>query len=941
MKYYSYSVKDTLVSYFGEDAVQNMRHLKSGEEIIHNKERYSKHIPMCWRGADREILFLFRNRMFLQDTILMDDYIAYMLCPENGNQVLLMFMADDQTPEFRMTPEYARQLENEWKERGFNPLLVWVCVGVHHLDQERYRIWIINQGAEGAHFYKLYTMNGQDFLVRRELPSRELLLRKALYAINSLELMEYECLFDPGVAVQQEQCTGIQGALQFFAKHGPVSPVLEKEPYGETYRQRLACDGQILAFTVGRNNLICRIDMTIPAGSLIPDPAFQDTGSLYARIPSALTIRMLDPVQMHALAVQTTWEDGSTRNYYIKTFDTLTIPDKCEEAGYTFDVGAVEILFLDAQQNAVFSNGMTIPRHILYSQSYRQIDIEKPAHIYGNPEGTEIRPIYRLPVMERFSDFFLAGGELPCEEYGPGEPWVDGNGNRSSDIAIWSGGHGSFNYTLDAWPVCVEPTGKYGYIRENGTWLAPPVFDWIENNYPVGCVAAAMGTGERQAWYVIFRDRGPVPMEYEMNLDKWAGLNLMPFNTIHGDQLLQFPEGLYDEDYEPFLNGNWGFMDSSGRIVIQPQYVFAIGPLELGHKWEEYYTLVGKEDEQGGLLLGAVNDRGEEFIPCKHAELHWLPGDVYAYRLKDSDRYGLLDWDGKLLAEPAHWFIDRYDRNHRMIAAGDKPRCLGVYSLEHGKAVISPQYVAVFFQEQFISCRKWSHNAMDMDYYSYDGTLLTSEGCIRESNQDGLLELWKGDTVQLVRTDGTPVTAPGYTNRVPWKRENIQKGYYIFRSGEPEMQGVSAMDGTVLVPAEYDSIEEMDGMIHAIRSAYDIHVFSESLFRIDGSPVIQGNFRHMWIEDERWYELDPIFTVETPKGKEYCRILDHEAICRNKDIRYRNRGYLKTIKERNVPASYLLTTWHERIDSSAPEAEQDAELARIAEDIEKRFPLKQ
>ena len=155
------------------------------------------------------------------------------------------------------------------------------------------------------------------------------------------------------------------------------------------------------------------------------------------------------------------------------------------------------------------------------------------------------------------------------------------------------------------------------------------------------------------------------------------------------------------------------------------------------------------------------------------------------------------------------------------------------------------------------------------------------------------------------------------------------------------MQGVSAMDGTVLVSAEYDSIEEMDGMIHAIRSAYDIHVFSESLFRIDGSPVIQGNFRHMWIEDERWYELDPIFTVETPKGKEYCRILDHEAICRNKDIRYRNRGYLKTIKERNVPASYLLTAWHERIDSSAPEAEQDAELARIAEDIEKRFPLKQ
>lgn len=134
MKYYDYSVKDTLLSHFDHDAVDSMR--RPHDTWLDAEEK--KHlIPLAWQYADKETLSLFVDHRFLLDTILEDDYIAYIHQVENKKYVLLMFLLFEEEAPFKIDIQYALSIIRKWQDAGYEAKILSQCVGIEEQGQSR------------------------------------------------------------------------------------------------------------------------------------------------------------------------------------------------------------------------------------------------------------------------------------------------------------------------------------------------------------------------------------------------------------------------------------------------------------------------------------------------------------------------------------------------------------------------------------------------------------------------------------------------------------------------------------------------------------------------------------------------------------------------------------------------------------------------------------
>ncbi|MBR4334631.1 MAG: WG repeat-containing protein, partial [Clostridia bacterium] len=115
-------------------------------------------------------------------------------------------------------------------------------------------------------------------------------------------------------------------------------------------------------------------------------------------------------------------------------------------------------------------------------------------------------------------------------------------------------------------------------------------------------------------------------------------------------------------EYCDIAPGKWGIIDSKGDIVVAPQYVFAIG----FYYGDGNHSAVARLKE-GKLAWGVIDISGKETIPCQYSELY-IPVDGYVvYRSEGSRLWGLMDYDGNVLADPQFEYIEGYDPEHRLI----------------------------------------------------------------------------------------------------------------------------------------------------------------------------------------------------------------------------------------------------------------------------------
>ncbi len=499
--------------------------------------------------------------------------------------------------------------------------------------------------------------------------------------------------------------------MRFFSDNLLVKIAYKEFENTETYSQILVAGEKGLNLYVDRLNLISELNIyeLNKSDKLIFDQTDDEHISLLELIPSIVDLRVLDPVQMHSFALQINYGEDNVRNYYIACFDERIVPATCIVDDHEFTYDILCSVHADENGNLCFSNGYIIPRHILYHRSFRQAQPNYTGTLVYDNNGIRIRSLYKLPLTE-CKDHFLVRQYWghPDECFGPKKAWMDDNGQRISDITISTE---EANYENGIMLISVEPTYKYGFIKDDGTWLVPPIYNQAEKpfDFPVDVESF---TNNRCAF----------------NVEKWTG---------------ESPDAGYYWDYDGVTPGKWGFIDSEGNIIVEPKYVFAVGFYNGGGE----HSVVARYVD-GKLCWGVIDLNGSEVIPCKYPGLYCRWGEAVAFQTEKNGPYGVMDFTGEVIVEPQFNYVEEYDPKHRLVTVGEDEEHLGVYSVELGKMLIPTEYDCVDYYERMISCEPtWTCNER---YFDYSGNELDFPEYDRVCEERELLIIWKDGKCGLI-----------------------------------------------------------------------------------------------------------------------------------------------------------------------------------------------
>lgn len=138
--------------------------------------------------------------------------------------------------------------------------------------------------------------------------------------------------------------------------------------------------------------------------------------------------------------------------------------------------------------------------------------------------------------------------------------------------------------------------------------------------------------------------------------------------------------------YPVHINGQWGFMDQTGQVVVKARYD------QVGRYVKEDYAYVQRDQ-----LLGAIDRNGREVLPCRYNHVNYLGQDLFV--VTDAQGCRLIDKTGRVV-------MDSLSANLTLLSNGfisyETPQGLGVLHVRHGN-LVQPQYHQVqVFSENWV-----------------------------------------------------------------------------------------------------------------------------------------------------------------------------------------------------------------------------------------------
>ncbi len=212
-------------------------------------------------------------------------------------------------------------------------------------------------------------------------------------------------------------------------------------------------------------------------------------------------------------------------------------------------------------------------------------------------------------IVERFSDQFEADGASGAVRLAGGDYF------KAIILVIGQKG----------FRVCPEDASVDGWMDYHIIEMNMHEQYWDNRNPSYTCITVDKGMG-----YSLKRgdllDYGYVNDRRPVNAEKWGGE--YPYAGYYTDCVY---------DLEP---GKWGFEDATGRIVIEPKYVYAVGFWNGGG---EHSVVARFVDDK--LCWGVINLYGKEIIPCIYPGLYCHWGDAVAFKTEEDGLYGLMDFE--------------------------------------------------------------------------------------------------------------------------------------------------------------------------------------------------------------------------------------------------------------------------------------------------------
>jgi len=217
--------------------------------------------------------------------------------------------------------------------------------------------------------------------------------------------------------------------------------------------------------------------------------------------------------------------------------------------------------------------------------------------------------------------------------------------------------------------------------------------------------------------------------EYAIICDCKDGIYRVSSVSFENSQMYIRLENTENED----IPGIWGYVDSNGREIIAPQYIYAYdfsgglayvakGKWERRKEWDDKFWTA----EQ---LWGRINKAGDEVIPCKfdRIENFIYTGieDRESSYLKahfggwENGNWGIIDYSGNWIVEPIFHYMDYYIYNDDLIVfrnpysidpesqgPHDLVELYGIYSIKQKRILYKPEYTDIRFNKDSILFEK-------------------------------------------------------------------------------------------------------------------------------------------------------------------------------------------------------------------------------------------
>lgn len=861
-----YSVKDTLTKYFPGDTITEMR-ASDADGVKENREDI---LPLALAYADDMAIGHFLSEYFLVDTVLCDDYIAYFVTSRYGDEVLLSFMHFEDDLEFPLDPKYAYELIKEWEKKGYKARIMRNCVGIdNYPNSSRFRMVSHLSEDLGTDYLIPTLVNDNYIFVRASEPFWKHADALLFSAITSGLTSEYECILAENAVIArcpnrsaydrandkyentEPFANGIAAIKEYFDGKSNVFMAYVKKRKSIAYTANIVSGNNKYVLFVGPRNLLTQLVEEPIRGDeeFIPMPTEQMPSAEI--MPDLVGVHALDIITMHSYAIQLSFVDGCVKNYYLANITEAELPESVTVNGYEFNrdiLNSVKLLCDHHREGVEFSNGYYIPAHILYYRGATQLVTEKILGTAFENETLKIEGIYRVPLHIRRRVFCDTYQPRPGEYYGTGYTLLDGNGNRTTDYSahhIDSRGMGSREILC----TTSESSNLVGYMRRDGSWLVPPIFD-NGNDFEYGhCVEVKKGDKK-----YLFNELGEI-IEFPYSIElRHFNQDLCEFSTGKYEGPYTYPE---EEYFDELSAGNWGFIDKYGKIVIEPQYVFTSG-----YRHIENRAFVAKNID-GETLWGLIDEKGNEIIPCIYPNLGTHSGTAVNFQREKHGNYGIMDFDGNVIMEPRYEAIYEYDAKHGIIAFFENG-LVGIARISDGEVIIPNKYGYIGFEDGYIECEKeyWDDTDSMCDYYDYAGNLLPNESYKHSWKCDGGYGSWRKQKCGAVDENNNVI--------VPFIFEDsshinyYQRGYIV--TGTKGKFGLTTRDGKIMLPERYrEIIIKDDFIIASYKNDTNWSIISE-LYLLDGTPVFTDIFRKLYIDGNS-------LTRETPNGLEYYRII--------------------------------------------------------------------
>ncbi len=851
--YYSYSVKDVLKRHFGESPIISMRmpHSDSHNDTDMTEEQ---RLAFLWQAADGWAMTYFLDNRFYIDTVLEEDHLVY-LAMQRGGKVAYIILTKDGDTDLVCDISYTKEIAQKWQDRGYSVRVLVVNIRTDYYGKSHsFRFVSI-----GANILRSECVNGEEILVYDDHPCWSHFYNKLNSAVSSGDIKDYECVLDPNATVTQEigehrhssifddepknvLAVGCENVKRFLEKHFPLRIRYEKDPKEIAHSRIMSAGGYDLTVYVNRRNLISKIRIEKTSDNARNDTIYVNAlprVSLAASVPTLRKALPLDPKEMHGLVIQLYYSDGAVKNYYLACFQEREIPSCVTVYEKSISLEAFRSLSVNSDGGISIGTDLEIPAHRLYYHSYRQEFGEVLNDTVYEDGMLRISGIRKTPLKE-IRQYF--GREDEC--FGPAEFLLDKDGKRFTNLSFYSTPYDKQDLK-EPLIVSVEPSLKYGVLNSDGAWLVPPIYDAIDDFHRGYATAKRIIDGEEKS-FLLDHDGNVVDENPSYDISRMCN-DRCPFNELREPVKTEF-YGYYSE-YDDLVAGRWGFINGRRETVIEPQYVYAIG----FDCCQENRCIVAKYID-GKLRWGVIDRDGEVIVPFDYYELYTEEQDVIFYAEEDGGDYGVMDFDGNVILKPTFPCIKAYDRKHGLVSVGEHIEALGVYSIREGKMLTPNKYGYIDFGENIISCEIGF--SCGEEHYDYSGKQLFFE-YDRVYERNGFLEVIKGGKKGKIDSDGNVLIPPILADMSDAAEELYHRGYVL--TGSAKAYGLSTLDGIEILPPIYSEIKAVGDLLIVSQRTDTNWCICDSLYGIDGRPILKGTYRRMRINRN-------VLSADTPYG---------------------------------------------------------------------------